>query len=469
MKLTFYGGINEIGGNKILLEDKDTRIFLDFGKSYKEASKYFEEFLSPRVVHGIKDYLELNLIPKIEGLYRKDLIEILQEEDINFPSHRTPSVNGVLLSHAHLDHAGYISFLDEKIPIFCSKETKIVLDVLNIIRPLTLENEIVEISFPRNKSFKERGKKLRNFKIIQPEKIFQIKDLKITQIPVDHSILGATMYLIEGTRTILYSGDFRLSEIPTDKLKEIYNFLKKQKIDYFLCEGSRILEKGILREKNVYEEAKKIVKEVQGLVVADYSLTDIVRFQTLSKIAKEAKRKIALPFNYFGFVFFLKERGVEIKNFNNVVLYGKKKGAFKKWEKDLLEKYPYVNSDEISKNKKGYLVILNFYQIQELIDFQPEENSYFLRASTEPHGEESELSEERFINWIKHFRMQGLTKEGKFKRTHVSGHISGTELEEFIRNIKPNCLVPIHTEYPEEFKMFHKNVKIMKRVTCTFL
>ena len=32
--LTFYGGVNEIGGNKILLEDKDTRVFLDFGKGF---------------------------------------------------------------------------------------------------------------------------------------------------------------------------------------------------------------------------------------------------------------------------------------------------------------------------------------------------------------------------------------------------------------------------------------------------
>ena len=29
--VSFYGGVNEIGGNKILLEDNDTRIFLDFG------------------------------------------------------------------------------------------------------------------------------------------------------------------------------------------------------------------------------------------------------------------------------------------------------------------------------------------------------------------------------------------------------------------------------------------------------
>ena len=32
--LTFYGGINEIGGNKVLLEDNGTRIFLDFGMSF---------------------------------------------------------------------------------------------------------------------------------------------------------------------------------------------------------------------------------------------------------------------------------------------------------------------------------------------------------------------------------------------------------------------------------------------------
>ena len=30
-RITFYGGVHEIGGNKFLLEDKGTKIFLDFG------------------------------------------------------------------------------------------------------------------------------------------------------------------------------------------------------------------------------------------------------------------------------------------------------------------------------------------------------------------------------------------------------------------------------------------------------
>ena len=73
--LTFYGGVNEIGGNKILLEDKDTRIFLDFGKGFSTREQYFEEYLKPRSSNGIMDLLTMDLIPDIEGIYRDDLME----------------------------------------------------------------------------------------------------------------------------------------------------------------------------------------------------------------------------------------------------------------------------------------------------------------------------------------------------------------------------------------------------------
>ena len=32
--LAFYGGVDEIGGNKIFIKDGDTRIFFDFGMSF---------------------------------------------------------------------------------------------------------------------------------------------------------------------------------------------------------------------------------------------------------------------------------------------------------------------------------------------------------------------------------------------------------------------------------------------------
>ncbi len=141
MRLTFYGGIKEIGGNKILLEDKKTVILLDFGKSYKEAGKYFEEFVNPRAVQGLKDYLELGLLPRKEGFYRQDLIKISGESGLTL--YEKPKIDAVILSHGHLDHAGYISFLNPEIPVFTTKETLAVLGAFYISRPKNLENEII--------------------------------------------------------------------------------------------------------------------------------------------------------------------------------------------------------------------------------------------------------------------------------------------------------------------------------------
>lgn len=462
MKLTFFGGINEIGGNKILLEEKNSSLFLDFGKSYKEASLYFEEFVNPRAVHGIKDYLELDLIPQKQDIYRQDLVEILKKENHEISNYEKLPLSGVLLSHPHMDHAGYLSFIDEKIPVYLTNDSYLVLKVFNIIKQTSLENEIYEISFPHYLDPKKRKKIKRNFKIISDLETFSLRNLKITPIIVDHSAPGAAMFLIESEKTkILYSGDFRLSEIKKEKLEKIINYLKNKKINYFLCEGTRIKEEKALKEEEVFKKAKEQVEKIKGLIVADYSLTDTTRFLTLQKIAKEIKRKIALPFNYFGYLIYLKEFGFDIKIEKNTILYGKKKAKLKKWEKDLIKKYPFIEAEEIQKNQKDYLVILNFYQIQELIDLKPNKNAYFLRAITEPHSEEMEISEQRFINWIKHFNMKGLTAEGKFERAHISGHISGKELEEFINKIKPNYVIPIHTENAEDFKKIYSPSRVI--------
>ncbi len=66
--LTFYGGVNEIGGNKILLEDKGTKIFLDFGMQMAKVNQYFAEFLNPRKLSGCGDMFEFDLLPDIKGI-----------------------------------------------------------------------------------------------------------------------------------------------------------------------------------------------------------------------------------------------------------------------------------------------------------------------------------------------------------------------------------------------------------------
>ncbi|MCJ7731465.1 hypothetical protein MUP51_04040 [Candidatus Bathyarchaeota archaeon] len=50
--------MNEIGGNKILLGDGDTRVWLDFGQSFDMGTEYFINWLQPRRGNGLRDYFE---------------------------------------------------------------------------------------------------------------------------------------------------------------------------------------------------------------------------------------------------------------------------------------------------------------------------------------------------------------------------------------------------------------------------
>lgn len=110
--ITFYGGVNEVGGNKVLLTDKDTKIFLDFGKGFSRRARYFEEYLKPRSANGLVDFLEMGLIPDVNGIYREDLLEMAGRKTTN-----DRPVDGVQISHAHADHVDYVSFLHKDIPI----------------------------------------------------------------------------------------------------------------------------------------------------------------------------------------------------------------------------------------------------------------------------------------------------------------------------------------------------------------
>src|SRR4030043_2269024 len=102
VRLTFYGGVNEIGGNKILLEDGPAKLLLDFGFPYKRHKLFYEEYLKPRSGAGLLDPLALGLIPPLEGIYRDDLATSgLWQEFRRLPLYRRlEAVDGVLLSPA---------------------------------------------------------------------------------------------------------------------------------------------------------------------------------------------------------------------------------------------------------------------------------------------------------------------------------------------------------------------------------
>jgi ribonuclease J len=60
--------VSEIGGNKILLRDGDTRVFFDFGMSFSMKRQFYSPpFLSPK---SEKSLQELEILPKSDGIYK---------------------------------------------------------------------------------------------------------------------------------------------------------------------------------------------------------------------------------------------------------------------------------------------------------------------------------------------------------------------------------------------------------------
>jgi ribonuclease J len=120
--ITFYGGIHEIGGNKFLIEDRGTKVFLDFGMQMGKVNQYFAEFVKPRICNGMGDLFEFGLLPKLKGVYRKDY-----SKHIDFGGSEDNEIDAVILTHAHVDHAAYIHYVRPDIPIYCSEATKLIL------------------------------------------------------------------------------------------------------------------------------------------------------------------------------------------------------------------------------------------------------------------------------------------------------------------------------------------------------
>src|SRR5260370_10076087 len=125
VQVDLLGGIGEIGGNKFLVEDSDSRILLDFGMSLGTRGQFFSEpFLSPRDRQGL---VTLGILPDIHGLYREE---------------ETPPIDAVVLSHAPIDHSMCISLLNRKISVYCRETNPSILKTLSTLLPRGVHNHL---------------------------------------------------------------------------------------------------------------------------------------------------------------------------------------------------------------------------------------------------------------------------------------------------------------------------------------
>ena len=444
--LTFYGGVNEIGGNKILLEDKGTKIFLDFGMSFGKNGMYFDKFMKPRTVMGIKDYIEMGLIPDLEGVYRDDLIQILGRKPVK------PDIDAVLLTHAHADHANYISFLHEEIPVYMGETCRHILEAIKERTSRNLENEILDYK-PRNDKKADEIK--RDVRTFRTGKKFKIGSIEVEPLHVDHSVPGAYGFILHTTSgAIVYTGDIRLHGTKPEMTLEFVKKAKKVKPVALITEGTRINDlDSDESEQKVYQDCKQKVQGTKKLVFADFSIKDVDRLRTFYKIAKESGRRFVIPVDNTPYLKHLsKDPQLKVPKPDdaNIDIFIPKKSTYKKYEKEYFDNGNAITTDEISKKGGKYLCAFAFWDFSELIDIKPEPGSLYVRSLSEPYSEEMELDQDRVNNWLKHFSFE------KFQ-SHCSGHSKGKDLLEIVSEINAKTVYPVHTENADMFKKVSAN------------
>lgn len=484
MNIKCFGGVNEIGGNKILVEHEDTRIFLDFGKSFNQYSKYFSEFLNPRKSTALKDFFELNLIPDIKGIYRQDYLKHMGRP----PEEK--SVDAVLLSHAHADHAQYIHFLRKDIPIYCSEPTYTILKAIEETgtAPFSeLATTCDAFTFYRNKkgglSKVTRRKKdhlqEREFHIMKPEKTVEIGSLEAEMMPVDHSLPGASSFLIYSNEgNLVYTGDIRFHGYNEKESKRFVKKSERIETKWLICEGTRIDEKEKDSEQGVKQEIKDLISEAERLVFVEHPIRDLDRVTTIFEAAKENDRefvvnlKLAYMIKSLGKNSLINLEDVKIlipqkrwglicsdrKDQEEILEEFHPKREYSSWEKEIIwrgKKERRENSityEDLRENPSRYVVSMSLWEINQLIDIQPK-NAIWIKSICEPFSDEMLIDEERKNNWLNHFDIK------KFS-AHASGHASGEEIKSMINRINPEFLIPVHTEHPE---LFNKHRKVKKR------
>lgn len=509
MRITCYGGVGQIGGNKILVEDGAASFFFDFGTPFGDRGRFFEEYLNPRAGAGLLDIIEMGLVPPLGNVYRPDFVppgrfweRIQRSPHLKAPYRELDRVDGVLVSHAHVDHNGYLSFLRADIPIYSSAMTGFVAKAMQDSGQSDFERESVYAT-PREEKdgvlqtanyrgnparqrpyhfydFERLTEEARRFwgetpwsrdlAAVPAEQAGRIGELALRSFPVDHSIYGSAAFSVETSAGwVVYTGDVRFQGGTAAATRRFIEEVAKLRPRVLLCEGTRLTPNAKTEEPTseqiVQKKALEAIRSTSGLVVADFGPRNIERLRTFLEVAKETGRNLVVLDKdaYLLHAMHLVDPNVPtIESEPNLLIYQNLRSMLAKWQQELREQQAsrFVGANQVRANLGDFILCFSFFDVKNLIDIDPPDGLY-LYSSSEVYDEEGAMDMVRLRNWLAHFNLSPLgvpeLTNGEWKTPtaeegyHASGHATGEEILSMVREISPQTVVPIHTQHPELF------------------
>ncbi len=386
VRISFLGGMNEIGKNMTLYEYKDDMFIVDCGLAFPNSDLPGVDLVIPDFTHVMNN---------------------------------AEKIRGIIITHGHEDHIGGLAYLlkQTNIPVYATKLT------IGLIKGKLEEHGI-----------------LNNCKLVEikPRDNITLGSFNIELIHVNHSIPDAVGLAIRcPAGIIIQTGDFKIDTTPVDgdmiDLPRFAEYGKKGALA-LLSDSTNAERPGYtMSEKTVGESFELLFRKAKGkrIIVATFA-SNIHRVQQIIDVAKSRGRKVA----------------VVGRSLENLVQVGTDLGYLDIPQNimipiDTIRNYPDDKLVIITTGSQGEpmsALTKIAYDEHRKVAITP--NDYVIISATPIPGNEKMVG--NVVNALMKKGVEVIYE--KMYEVHVSGHACQEELKLMMGLVKPKFFIPVHGE-----------------------
>ncbi len=385
LKISFLGGIGEIGKNMTVFEYGKDIVVVDCGVMFPSV-----------------DMLGIDLVVP----------------DISYLVENKDKVRGFVITHGHEDHIGSVPYVVNEInaPIYASKMT------CGLIKKKMEEHKKVE--------YKTIA--------VKPKQKITLGCFEIEFIHVNHAIPGAYALAIKTpVGMIVHTGDFKVDLTPVyDEKFDLHTFaeLGKKGVLLYMADSTNAERNGYsLSERVVAQTLEKLFIEnkERRMVVAAFA-SNVDRMQEVMNLAEKYKRKVVLTGRSMVNVTDVATQIGEITiNKANII------------EVEKMKNYKDNEILILSTGSQGEPnSALSRMTAGEFKGIEIGENDTIIFSSSPIPGNEKSVN-----NVINRLIMQGAKViYNELEQVHASGHACKEEQKLMLNLVRPKYFIPVHGE-----------------------
>ncbi len=386
LKITFLGGVGEIGKNMTAFEYNNEIIVVDAGLTFPGDD-----------------------LPGVDVVI----------PDITYLVNNKDKIKAIILTHGHEDHIGALPFVlaQIKAPIYATKLTLAL-----------IENKM-----------KEHPKVNYKAVTVKPKNVLKIGAFSVEFIKVSHSIAGSLALCISTPAgNVVHTGDFKIDFEPIDGvMTDLQRFgeLGKKGVNLLMCESTNVCRKGYsMSERSVGRALDEIFKSHPDnrIFVATFA-SNIHRLQQILNLAEKYGRKVAFTGRS---MINITDVGMKIGEitFNRANLI----------DIDKIDKYADKELVIVTTGSQGEpLSALTRMATGDFKQIKIGTNDLIVFSSSPIPGNEKSVY--NVINSL--FQKGADVIYDELSEVHASGHACQEEIKTIHSLVKPKFFIPIHGEY----------------------